>query len=157
MTLTTDGKRNVLNPRNPDPRLILLSLAHADFAATLYYAQNFEDVVSNGQTYTAFPFEIELPTDDDGVPRGSIRIANIGRAIWDLIGELVTPPVLTLTFVLASAPDTVQRAFTYLEVRRVVGTFLAVEAEFSHENYGSEPYPSRRLTPSIFTWLNRQG
>ncbi len=89
------------------------------------------------------------------MPRGSIRIANITRTLWDIIGELIAPPVLTLTFVLASAPSAIQRSYTYLEVRRVVGTFLAIEAEFSHENYGQEPYPARRLTPSVFTWLQR--
>lgn len=158
MTLDTAGKRNVLNPRNPDPRLILISLAHPDFAETSYFVQNFEDVVGpGGQVYTALPFELELPTDDDGVPRGSIRIANITRALWNLIDQITSPPVLTLTFVLASAPSVIQRTYTYLEVRRVIGTFLAIEAEFSHENYGAEPYPARRLTPSVFTWLNRQG
>lgn len=156
MTLDTAGTRNVLNPRNPDPRLILISLAHEDFAETLYYAQNFEAVTGpGGQVYSPLPFELELPTDDDGVPRGTIRLANITRVLWDLIGTLVAPPVLTLTFVLASAPSAIQRSYTYLEVRRVVGTFLAIEAEFSHENYGAEPYPSRRLTPAVFSWLTR--
>ena len=40
---------------------ILLEIAHTDMSATLRFVNNTEDVVSNGDTYTAFPFLIDFP------------------------------------------------------------------------------------------------
>lgn len=157
MTLTTAGKRNVLNPRNADPRIVLLTLEHDDLDFAHRYTNNFEDIESGGETFTAFPFMVTFPTDDDGVPRGTIRVSNVTRELWDLIGTVTTPPKITITFVLASDPDTTERTFALLEVRRIVATMLSLEAEYSHENYAAESYPARRLTPKVFSWINRQG
>lgn len=156
-TLTDAGKQNVLNPNNPDPRLILIEISHESFEDTYYYTNNFEDVIHLGQVYTAQPFEIDLPTDDDGVPRGSVRVSNITREVWDKIGDLDTPAQFAIVFIIASAPDVVQRRFSSLDLRRASVSLLSLEVDFSHENYGAELYPSRRLTPAVFTWINRQG
>jgi hypothetical protein len=157
VTLDAAGTANVLDPNSPDPRLILLTIDHESMPAPEHFAQNFEDVVSNGITYQASGFEIELPTDDDGVPRGTLRLGQVTPEIWQIVDPLSSPPVLTIQIVLASEPDAVQRAFTFMEVRRLTGSILTLEADFSHENLAAEPYPGRRLTPSVFTWLNRQG
>jgi len=157
MTVTIDGKRNLLHPSNPDPRIILIAISHSSFSTTYRYTNNFEDVVHDGNTYTAFPFSIDLPTDDDGVPRGIVRVSNVTREIWDKIGTLTSPPQFTITFVIASAPDTIQRQFAFLDLRRATTARLSLEADFSHDNYGGELYPSRRLTPTIASWISRQG
>lgn len=157
MTITNAaGRRVVLNPRNGDPYILLLTVEHDSFASTWRYTPNGEDVVSNGNTFTAYPFTVSLPTADDGAARGTIQISNVSQAIWDA-ADVDDPPTIKLQMVLASDPDTVQQEWSLLELRRITGSFMSVEAEFSHENYLSEPWPKQRLTPARAPWLNLVG
>ena len=150
------GRKAVLNVWNSDGNVILISLTHADIT-TQRLALAMEDVVSTAdggsQTYTAFPFELELPTDDKGVPRGTIRISNVTRLVWSLLADLTTPPQLNIYRVLESDLNTVQDSFLALDIKRISAQTLALEAEFGHENYAVEPYPAARVVPPTCPWM----
>lgn len=67
--------------------LVLLTLTHSSFA-TVRLVNNTVDVVSNGNTYTAFPFKIELPAStEDFQP---IMTATVYNATIGLVNEVRT-------------------------------------------------------------------
>jgi hypothetical protein len=156
MPANAAGRKAVLNVWNADGNIVLVALTHPDFA-TQRLALCLDDVVSSAdgssQTYTAYPFEIELPTDDKGVPRGTIRLSNVTRQVWDLVGGLSSPPQLTIYRVLESDLNTVQDVFAGLDIKRVSAAMLTLEAEFGSENYATEPYPAARVIPPYCPWM----
>lgn len=156
MPANAAGRKAVLNVWNSDGNIVLIRFSHADIV-TQRLALAMDDVLSTAdggaQTYTAYPFEIELPTDDKGVPRGAIRLSNVTRQVWDLVSDLTTPPQLTIYRVLESDLNTVQDEFAGLDIKRVSAEMLSLEAEFGHENYAVEPYPAARVIPPACPWM----
>jgi hypothetical protein len=152
------GRKAALNVWNADGHIILLKFTHASIT-TQRLALHMTDVVSTvdggSATYTAFPFEIELPTDDKGAARGTLRISNVTKIIWDLIGSVrtFTPPQLAIYRVLESDVNTAQDSFLLLDVQRIAANILSVEANFSQENYASEPYPAARVIGKYCPWM----
>ena len=66
-----------------DPFLMLLELSHSSFS-TIYLANDVKEVVSNGDTYSPFPFSFVLPTDDGESNRVvKLNISNIGLDLID--------------------------------------------------------------------------
>lgn len=148
------GKAAALTVWNADGWIVLFKLTHPDLT-TQRFALAMDDVVSNGNTFTALPIEIELPSDDRGVPRGALRISNVPGTLWRLLNALdaATPPQLTIQLVLESAPDTVQEEYADLDVSAVSGTTDTIEAEYGHEDRSEEPYPAQRLIPPFANWI----
>ena len=162
MPINNPGRRSVLNVNNIDGSIFLITFTHPTFA-TQRLALAMRDVTSTAdgtgsQTYTAFPFELELPTDDKGVPTGSIRLSNITQQILTLIRDIQSPPPqLNIFRVLESDVNTVQDSFLYLDIMEVRANMLSLDATFSHENYAVEPYPAARVVPPYCPWMQYVG
>lgn len=71
-----------------DPWLILVDLVLS--TVTLYLVRNTSDIVFQGRTYTAFPFELDLftETSEGEVPQVQIRVSNVTRVIQGYIEEI---------------------------------------------------------------------
>lgn len=158
MPVNAAGMAATLNVFNSEGHIFLIKLTHPSFAPQRL-ALAMSDVVSTAdgtgaQTYIAYPFEISLPSNGKGIPTGTIRISNVTRLVWGLIKDITEPPPqLAIYHVLESDVNTVQDQFGGLDVRRVTADMLALEAEFSSENYASEPYPSVRVIPPYCNWM----
>jgi hypothetical protein len=100
---------------DPDGMLELLEISHASFSGPAYLVNDTRDWVSNGITYTGFPFRFTFPQDQaKESPRSTLEIDNVGR---DLTGELEgLPPsavvMATVRLVSRATPDTVDWAWT---------------------------------------------
>lgn len=162
MPVNAPGRRSVLNVNNADGSIFLITFTHSTFV-TQRLALAMNDVTSSAdgtgsQTYTAFPFELELPTDDKGVPTGSIRLSNITHQILTLIRDIQSPPPqLNIFRVLESDVNTVQDSFLYLDIMEIRANMLSLDATFSHENYAVEPYPAARVIPPYAPWMQFVG
>lgn len=157
MPVNSAGRRAILSCWNSDGRILLLTLTHALITTErlALTKNNVSSTVEGGgaQTFTAFPFIVDLPTDDKGAPRGSIRVSNVTRRVWDLIGALETPPQLNFYFVLESDVNTAQESFLLLDVHRVAAKGNVIEGVFGHENYAIEPYPAARVVGEYCPWM----
>lgn len=133
--------------------LVLLTIAHASLATPIRVVNNNESIVSRGQTYQWFPFEIELPGEDvDSPSRARLRIDNVDRTIVNTIRSISTPPTVTLEVVLASAPDVVEVSFSGLSLREVDYDAMSVTGELVFESIFTEPV-TLTMTPARFPGL----
>ncbi|WP_119270853.1 hypothetical protein [Taklimakanibacter deserti] len=154
MPATTAGRRAVITLHNQNGLIHLFSLSHSSFT-TKRLALSTQDVTHDGNTYTAFNFEIESPTDGHGIPTGRMRISNVTREVWDLLKTVEEDnPQVDLRQVLEDDTETIQDQWQLLDVMRITGTSLALEGEFSHELYANFPYPVQRVIGSKFYWMN---
>jgi hypothetical protein len=134
-----------------DPFIMLVTLTHDDFS-TIRLANNTVNVVSRGNTYTAFPMQITLPADTGDVDREvRIEFDNVSLSLIDEMRSISTPMEVKIEMLLASDLETVQlsiedlklRSITYdkqrISARLYMDSFLQVE--MTSEIYGPNNFP----------------
>ena len=134
--------------------VLLLEIAHPGLAEPIRVCNDAVDLVSDGHTYVAWPFEIALPEDtDERVPQVQLTIDNISREIVEAVRSLSSPPVVSLSVVLASSPDHLEYGPMRLEFMSVEYDALTVTATLGLEPVLSEPIPGDTMTPGLFPGL----
>lgn len=139
-------------PQTGEVWLVLLTIANAGMT-TIRVVNNTEDIVSRGNTYQAFPFELELPGEDPDSPSSArLRIDNVDKRIVEAVRSISTPPEVTIEVILASQPDTVEIAYSSLTMRSVEYDVNSVRGELVFESIYSEPV-TLTITPNRFPGL----
>lgn len=117
----------------------------------LRLTDNTEDVTSRGDTFIAYPFALELPSDAAGqISEARLSIDNVARALVDEVRSLEEPLVLTIEVVLASTPDTVEYLAQDYRLQNVVYDALTISGTLTQENFLTEPYPKDILSAATF-------
>lgn len=133
--------------------LTLIEITHSSFS-TVRLVNNTVNVVSNSQTFTAFPFVAILPPDTDQVNVvGRLSVPNATR---ELVSEVRSVSgsrerVLVDVHIIDSAdPNTYLRSETGLEVVNVVYNADVMTADLSRDSLLNEPWPGDRMSPATF-------
>ena len=134
--------------------LILLAISHADMSETLRFVNNTEDVVSGGETYTAFPFAIDLPSDtEDSLPSVQLVIDNIDRSIIEELRSIDSAPTIAVSVILASDPDTIECGPLSFSLKSIDYDAKVITAQLGFEDILNEPFPAGTFTPTDFPGL----
>lgn len=153
MALNSAGaKEKAIAQHSSDPFLVLLTITHDDIAP-IYVVRNNKAIVSRGNTYLAYPFEIDLPTDTDQSPGARISIANVSRRIGKAIESLITAPTVKIEIVLASALDSVERTWDEFTLTQVSYDAMTVTATLAHISYWNEGWPKKIIRPALYPGL----
>lgn len=81
--------------------------------------------VSRGEEFLFFPFEMVLPSDEEGgVPNVRLSIDNLTAEITDAVRELTSPPVILFEVVMMADPDVVEMSLP---------DFLLTDVEWTRE------------------------
>lgn len=129
--------------------LLLLTVTHPQLT-TIRLVNNTVDIVSRGQTFIAFPFELELPQDDgESMPSASIRIDNVDQTIVRAFRALSTPPLVLIEAVLASSTDTVELSLEGLTFKSLTYDAATITAQLGFEPILVEPI-AVSMTPTRF-------
>lgn len=120
MTLSTAALQSTQDVSSGEVWLVLLTISHASLGTPIRVVRNTVDIVSNGETFTAYPFEISLPEDVDGqIPQVSLSISNVDKMLMDTLRSIITPLDVTVQVVLASSPDVIELSVTDFKLREV--------------------------------------
>jgi hypothetical protein len=132
-----------------DPWLVLLEIAHPTWATPFRMVDNTVDVVSNGDTYIAWPFDLVMG-DDDGehLPEIKLTIDNVDRALVEIIRTTVNPPVMAIQIVLASQIDTVEVLIRDLTLREVEYDAQTITWTLYAESLADQRYPADTISLS---------
>ncbi len=122
----------------------------------LRVVQDLQNITHNGNTYTAFPFELRLPSDsDEGFGKVSLLIDNIDRSIAVAIKSIPPsePPTVLIEIVLASQPNIVELSLDNLIIRNIIGDAFRIEGELWMDEEDLVPFPEATFTPQYFPGL----
>lgn len=134
--------------------IVLITLSHPDLADPIRVNSSAVDVVSNGDTFIAYPFDVVLPDDvDDRPPRAKLRIDNISREIILAIRTISSAPSVNIQIVMASSPNTIEAEFLDFKLSNITYDQLTVEGDLTLEEFIGEPYPARVFSPADFPGL----
>lgn len=134
--------------------LVLLVIDHPDLAEPIRVTSDGVDTVSNGETYKAYPFKIELPAqDEESPPAARVEIDNVDREIIRTVRAITTAPSVTIRVVLGSSPDMVEAEFSEFRLRNVPYDVMTLRGDLTVDHFAKEPYPAGRFTPADFPGL----
>lgn len=143
----TDAFHNqITNQINSDPVLMLVRLYESP--STVYLVSNTEDIISNGNTYTAFPVDITL-AEEDGEQKTQVFI-EFDNVSLDLIGAIRTttdPIPCEIDVVLASNPDVVEMSIKDLLIRNITYDAKKIRATLMQDDFLNSRFPAGSYTP----------
>jgi len=119
-----------------DAPLYLLEIEHPQLTTPIRIVNDTQDVVSNGDTFTAFAFRVSLPDDiDKQLPRARLSVDNVGRELVQWLdasagGKGATVRVMQI---MRDAPDLVEFEIT-LDLLNVSQTAAEVSAELGFDD-----------------------
>jgi hypothetical protein len=148
--MTTDRlRRAAFQPETDEAIIVLLTITHPDLATPLRFARNTEAVVSRGNTYIAYAFDVDLPTQDtESPPKSVLRIDNVDRSIVETLRQISGPPQITVEAVLASTPDVVEAGPFPFTLRNANYDILTVDGELAFLEVLGRKFPKGAFTPA---------
>lgn len=133
-----------------DPAVLLATITHETWGAPRRLAQATHNVVSRGDTYLSSYFETTLVTDDEGPPKSTLTIPNVGAEIGQLVDRLNTAPEVALEIVSLAHLDEPVYAARRLQVTDIQVDPLLMNGTLIGKDYGSEPCGKIRVTSQKF-------
>lgn len=150
--ISAELKAQLFGQQSGDPFLTLVTLQNSSFVARL--VNNSSDIISRGNTYSAFPMKIRLPVDDGVTARDFvIDFDNASREIITSLRSVTDSVNVTIEMVLASMPSVVQLGFTDLRLGNITYTASKISATIIMDNFLAIEMTSERYTPTNFPGL----
>ncbi|MFA7279821.1 MAG: DUF1833 family protein [Sterolibacterium sp.] len=166
-------QREINRQESPEVHLVFLTISHPELSDPIYVVLDSSEAMSEpnrfiyaGIEYIAFPFEIELLSDTDSVPKARLSIQNVDKVIGETIANLTNPPRMRFEVVPASYFDL--NVTPRVELETPVPMYVAdelyltnvdvdamtVTGQIESWNYSQETWPGRRATqnrcPGLF-------
>ena len=118
------------------------------------YVANWEDVVSNGETYSAAAFRISLGSDDsENMPTISLTYDAGDRQVVSELREFDEAPKIYMSAVVAERPDVVEIPEMEFEVKEWTLKDSTVNITLEAEPVLNEAIVGDIVTPNIFPLL----
>ena len=98
----------LLPPGSDEIGISLLTIEHPSFSQIYRVCDNNEDVISNGETYKAYAFELAFIDETEGeIPSHAVVLDNTDLSIFEAIRTADATQSIKIShqFVLASDPD----------------------------------------------------
>ena len=148
------ARASLYAPRTAEVWLHLVTIDHDDLATPIRLCDNLTDIVSRGNTYTAFPIRPVLPPDvATEIPAIDLVIDAVDRSIIQMVRSISTPPSVSIEVILASSPNTVEAGPFLFEAAVAEYGDREVRLRLEAERLLTEPYPAGLFTPSHFPML----
>jgi hypothetical protein len=149
--LSDPATRAVLAPETDKVFLHLLTIETSG-GMVLRFVDNTQDVVSQGQTFTAAGFTIILPEQSSDGPRPcKLAIDNTDLAVFTTIklavGQTTTVTICVIT---ADAPDIYERGPLKYRLRNVRATKETIEGEVYDFYIADRKFPKDTYSPEDF-------
>lgn len=152
--VSSAGRASLYAQDTAEVWVVLITIEHADLPAPIRICNNTEDVVSDGETFTAWGFSPVLPAETDGeLPAIELALDNVDRTFTTALRAITSPITLTEQVVRASDPDDVEAEFVF-ESRVIHYEGTSVRIELASESLLIEAFPgdlyTRTTNPGLF-------
>lgn len=151
--------------------LCFLTITHETIAEPIRVVWDTKDFIYGGNTFTGFPFEITILSDDENPPTARLAIQNIDPRIMDVLRGLASPLRIKIEllhsndFNLTVDPRVewgggspgahVAYSADKLFLVNVKGDILTLQADIVGWNYLQRVWPGVRATQEKFPGLFR--
>ena len=148
--LSTAMKAAVTAAQTSAVALAILEIDHSDLGSPIRVVNNNDDITSNGNVYSKFPFLISLPDDDhDQLSNVTLQIDNVDRQIVTAIRTMSNGerPTVAFSIILSASPDTIEAGPFNFSVQQTSADAFSVYAQLAFEDILNMRFPSHKITP----------
>lgn len=150
-SVSANAVRSINASETGEVWLYLLTIEQASLTEPIRITSDAVDTVSRGESYVSFPFELVLPTADEGRPaRARLVIDNVDRRITEAIRLIDSPATVRIESVLGRDPDHVEVAYGKFRLTAATVTLARVEADLTLTDWATAPFPYDRFDPTRF-------
>lgn len=151
LSVSTVARRSMFAASTGDGLLELVTLSGGGLAADIPIVNNRIDITSRGVIFTAFPFELSLPSDEeDSPPLAKLSIDNVSREIGQAVRLLTGPLHVLIELVRISDMDVVEWSWPYFLMRNVSIDSLIVSGDLSLQDFHREGHTKILFNPATF-------
>jgi hypothetical protein len=134
--ISATANQAIREPETKQIFLVLLKISHTDLPSTLYFVNNNENVVSNGDIYEATAFRFTLPyKEGNTIAPAQLIIDNVDRRVVEAVRSITTPADIEASIVLASDPDTYEYGPLELSLTNVSYNASTVSGDLLYVNF----------------------
>lgn len=131
--------------------LPLLRIYSDELAEDLYFVQNTENIISNGNTYIAASFSMSLPVQEEGkVQDTTLTISGVNRQITELIRSITSPLDIEMTIIRSDTPDTLEAGPWDFKLRSVTYNVNSISGSLLYETSLRKYISTIRVTNQSF-------
>jgi hypothetical protein len=152
--LSLAARRAITAQETDELFLVLLTIGAGLIDPPIRVVNDGAALTSRGAQFVAFPFEIELPSEEaETIQRVTLRIDNVDRAIVAALRALLEPPTVSIEVVRRAEPDVIEAG--PFDMRIVAGTYDAnvVEVELGFEDVLNARFPADDFAPADYPGL----
>lgn len=130
--------------------VLLVSITAPGLAEPIRVCSGGDNIVSNGEIYAAYPFEIVLPGEQRDQPAsgGRIRIDNVDPEIVGKLRALTAAPSAVLKLCLASQPNVIDKSWSRLKLHEPAYDLGQIEVDLKPRDFSEETFPKQRFSPA---------
>lgn len=151
--LSTPATEGIFAQQTGQMFLLLVVVNHAEMSA-IRLVQDEEDVVSNGETYTAFAFMINLPDATQArIAKVKLVIDNTDGRFTSVFRSIRKPFDVTVSVVLRSSPDTIEAGPFDFVMRNISRDAQVIQGECTFEPIGDDAFPKTMMESQTFPGL----
>lgn len=149
MTLSATAKKAMASQETAEVFLTLIELSHDSWDAPLYLVNDSQDIVSNGQAYQQFPFQVSLPGEaDEGLPVLNWSACNVDRLIVQRLRGITGTVEAVCSWIIASEPDHIQRGPYTTSMQSVAYNAETIGGTLGLDPILDEPFGRLTMTPA---------
>lgn len=153
-TLSSTAVSSLFAQETDEVYIILLTISHEQLTPSIRVGSDVVNTISRGETFVSYPFEIQLPSDEeDAPPKAQLAIDNVSPEIAKNLRSITSPASFLIEVVRFSEPDVVEVSYDNFQLRNIKGDVLQITGELTIEDVTLEPYPYDTFTPANFRGL----
>ena len=134
--------------------LMLVTLDHPDLGSPIRLVKNTEDIVSNGNLFSAARMEFSPPVEEEGTIKSStITFGNVDQSIVTAVRSISSVPTVEISIIRAADPDVFEAGPWEFHLRMVSFKGLTVQGELSPDNPLQRKASKYRYTNTGFPGL----
>lgn len=154
MTVSNAARSSMFAEETSDGLLVLLTIDHDDLVSPIRLVNNNVDIISRGEEFIAFPFELILPTNNaDTPPKAQLTIDNVSLELGQVIRTISSAPELLIEVIRINDFDALEVSFPAFKLKNVRFDVSQIRGELVSEDLQVEPYPSHTFSPAHFPGL----
>jgi len=154
MTISPQARQSLFHSETSDRFIVLITISHPSISTPIRVCSNSQDIISRGQAYYAYPFQLQLPdSTSDQPPKAQLQIDNVTPEIINALRTITTSPTITFEIVRAENLNVVEVSMPNFILNSIQYDALIITGDISVEQYITEPYPAGSYTPGRFPGL----
>lgn len=144
----------IFSPSTDQAFIPLVTIRHAPTGDVFRVCANTEDIVSRGQRFAAYAFQVTAPVESgEEIGNVEFQLDNVTLLLVDMLRRITAPAAFLIEVVLASDPDYVEYTIADLLLREVTWNATTISGKLMLDDVLNQRFPRDVYDPIQYAGL----